>query len=311
MSVEQLTDDEIRGSKWYYQVELRPGVYTAGIERRTAAMVRALLERIDLTNARCLDIGAQEALISVSLARLGSSEVVAYDRVDRTASIDLVREAYDVEFDYRHGMELAGLPSALARPGYEPFDVVVFAGVLYHLLDPLAGLGVARSFVRENGLLLVETATVLDDEPVLHFNAAGRHYPGSTYFLPSLGWLDYALRMLRLKPIDCVHISKPEIGSQGRVAIVCRATDRPLALGGDSWMSGPWIDKDMRGVSLDYAVLASSRPGMRLDKMAGDLPLHPETDSVDVFQAVLRMPAIPRSEKKGKLNLSDYARDVI
>lgn len=48
-ALQTLTDEEIRQTRWYYQVELRPGVYTDGPEQHTAAMVRSLVEHIDLT----------------------------------------------------------------------------------------------------------------------------------------------------------------------------------------------------------------------------------------------------------------------
>ncbi|HMB90209.1 MAG TPA: methyltransferase domain-containing protein, partial [Rhodothermales bacterium] len=152
-TLQTLTDDEIRQTRWYYQVELRPGVYTDGPEQHTAAMVRSLAERIDLAGTQCLDLGTQEGLMAVSLARLGAETVVAYDRLDLSDRIAMVKEAYEVDFDYQHGLYLHELSAALQTAGYDPFDVVVFAGVLYHMIDPLAGLGTARSFVRENGLL--------------------------------------------------------------------------------------------------------------------------------------------------------------
>lgn len=42
--------------------------------------------------------------------------------------------------------------------GQGPFDVVVFAGVLYHMIDPLAGMAIARSFLREGGIAVLETS---------------------------------------------------------------------------------------------------------------------------------------------------------
>lgn len=176
-----LTDDAIRTASWYYQVELRPGVYTGGRERHTASMVREILEDIDPEGSSCLDVGTQEAVIPVCLSRLGAETVVTYDRLDLSDRITLVKEAYDVDSDYRPGLLLSELPGALDDAGYAPFDVVVFAGMLYHMIDPQDGLGTVRGFVREGGLVLVETAAIVSEEMVFFFNAEGRFYPGSTY----------------------------------------------------------------------------------------------------------------------------------
>jgi hypothetical protein len=269
-------------------------------------MVRELLECVEVKGGRCLDIGTQEALISVSLARLGAGQVVAYDRLDLTSRINLVKQAYGVDFDYLSNIQLSELSDALRRTGHAPFDLVVFAGVLYHMIDPLAGLGIARSFAREKGLVLVETSAIVSNDKVLYFNDAGSHRPYSCYFLPSLGWLDYCLRMLRLRPIDCRHISSPTIGSSCRVAVMCRAEDRPIALSGDDWMTKPWVEHDFRAVSLDYAALASRAPEVGCDVCAEPLRFHEETTAVDVFETVRQSRPWKRNEMKARLNLADY-----
>ena len=302
----RLTDDEIRASRWYYQVELRPGVYTQGPEQHTSAMVRSLLERIDLHGAHCLDIGTQEAVNTVALARLGAEHVVAYDRLDLSPRIDLVKEVYEVAFDYRPGLLLSELPAALRAERKGPFDVVLFAGVLYHMIDPLGGLGTIRSFAREGGLVVVETAAIVSDEMVFFLNAAGALGPYSTYFKPSLSALDYCLRMLRLKPIDCVHISKPEIGSRCRVAVVCRALPAPLPFPDDTWMGAHWVEQDFRAVSLDYDALASDAPAVGYERRGEGLVFHDATGSVDIFQTVMQSRVWKRDAVKARLNLSDY-----
>lgn len=309
-TLHELTDDEIRAFSWYYQVELRPGVHTQGRLHFTAAMVRALLERTDLEGTRCLDVGTQEALTAVSLERLGAEKVVAYDRLDLTARIDLVREAYGVEFEYWRGLQLNELPGRLADAGHGPFDVVVFAGVLYHMIDPLAGLGTVRGFVREQGLVIVETAAIVSDEMVLYFNAAAQLYPSSSYFMPSLSWLDYCLRMLRLKPIDCLYFAKGEDGTVGRVAVVCRAVDRPVAFPDDTWMGQHWVEMDFRAASLDYDRLASDAPEVPYAPGREALLFHEETGSVDIYRTVMQSRPWKRDPEKARLQLSDYREDV-
>jgi hypothetical protein len=84
---------------WYYVIELGPGLYTPGKERPNVGLTRRLLHKVEIeSGARCLDIGAQEGLVSILLGRRGG-EVVAYDRIYPEERIRLVREALGADFE--------------------------------------------------------------------------------------------------------------------------------------------------------------------------------------------------------------------
>jgi SAM-dependent methyltransferase len=252
LSIGRLVDaEEIKkrrafNHRWYYNLELAPGLFTPGRDHRAVAQTRNLLRRVDIESggadgggARCLDVGIQEAMITLLLDRRGGSEVVGYDRVLRQARLNLVREALKPDFKLIGGMKLADLPAALAEERYDPFDVVVFSGVLYHMFDPLGGLAIVRGLVRNGGICLVETTVALDDSDAMHFNRAGRFTPRGLWFVtPRL--LEYLLRFLRLKPLDVVHVpgAAAEDGkpAQGRIAIACRAVPDPVGEPGDAWI---------------------------------------------------------------------------
>jgi tRNA (mo5U34)-methyltransferase len=65
---------------------------------------------------------------------------------NRTAASD------DMRFETRDVYDLAD-------SGLEPFDVVLFNGILYHLPDPIAGLKIAAELTRE--LLIINTSTTI------------------------------------------------------------------------------------------------------------------------------------------------------
>ena len=57
--------------------------------------------------------------------------------------------------------------------GDRRFDLVLMAGVLYHVFDPLYAISTARHLARHNGLALFETHYLRDEErPVMLFNPA-------------------------------------------------------------------------------------------------------------------------------------------
>ena len=63
------------------------------------------------------------------------------------------------------------LHSILQAVGGTQFDLVLMAGVLYHVFDPLYAISTARQLTRHHGLALVETHFLRDEQrPVMMFN---------------------------------------------------------------------------------------------------------------------------------------------
>ena len=112
----------------------------------------------DLRGARALDIGCNAGFYSFELARRGA-QVLAVDvdehylRQARWAAGELGL-ADRVELRRLGVYELAGLD-------VEPFDVVLFLGVLYHLRHPLLALDIVSALT--GGLLVVQTLTMPGD----------------------------------------------------------------------------------------------------------------------------------------------------
>jgi SAM-dependent methyltransferase len=310
--LDDFSDDAIRQLNWYYRVELRPGVFTGGRRRGTLGMVRHQIGNMDVAGRRCLDIGTQEGAVATVLAQAGAGRAVAYDRLDLSDRIALVKQAHGVDFDYQHSCQLDDLPRRLQVSGEGPFDVVIFAGVLYHMIDPLGGIALARSFVREKGLFLLETSAIVSPQPILHFNSQGRFYPGSNYFQVTLGALDYFLRMLRLQVIDCHYCQGAYLSWAGRlwsllgrrsgnqlcrVSVVCRAVGEPLPVASDKWMKKPFIASDFTARQLDFERLRSASPAVDYRRGENRLTYHRDLDSVDLYRSVVRgIPLIPKKD---------------
>ena len=182
--------------------------------------------------------------------------------------------------------------------------LVVFSGILYHMIDPLAGLGMARSFVREDGLFIIETSAFITDELVLKFNGGGKYYKGSNYFQVGLGCLDYFLRMLRLRPIDCVFEKRN--WDICRVSIVCRAESAPIALGEDEWINKQFVRKDFHAYNLFYDKLKSDKPEVAYEPInKSKLVYHEGTNCVNLYETVVQNEKHETTDKQGMLHLSD------
>jgi SAM-dependent methyltransferase len=113
--------------------------------------------------------------------------------------------------------------------GRYQFDLMVFSGVLYHLMSPLEYLLHCRRLVRPGGLILVETCyDPSSAEMSLAFNM-GMDEPAfpepTTYFLPSEPAL---LALLRSASFDCLGTVRLAGGSK-RITALARA-ERPSAV---------------------------------------------------------------------------------
>ena len=134
------------------------------------------------------------------------------------------------------------------------FDVVNFSGVMYHMVDPLAGLAIARSFVREGGLLMLESAGHGRTNTSARSTTAANCIRVTTSCLDRHAGLlaahvapgDRRLRLPRRRhlPVGGDH----------------QATAGVVAEPGDKWMTEHWVWQDFVPFGLKYDELRSTAP---------------------------------------------------
>ncbi len=208
---------------WYYKIELEKGNFSDGISRPTLALARKLLRNVDVHEKDCLDIGTTEAVIPVLLKRNGARSVMGYDKVDSSQKIELIKNVYNTDFEYRHSLLLPQFQESLDG---RFFDLVVFSGVFYHLVNPMGLLSLVRGFCKVGGLFLFETCTVHDSEEKMVFGSRG--WFGENYFFATTAFLDYVLRMIGLEPINVVYANPLSPNKVSRTSILCRS--HPMAM---------------------------------------------------------------------------------
>jgi tRNA (mo5U34)-methyltransferase len=113
----------------------------------------------DLSGARALDIGCNAGFYSFELARRGA-DVLAID-VDEHYLRQARWAAGELGLADRVTLRRLGVYD-LAALDVEPFDIVLFLGVLYHLRHPLLALDGLAPLV--GGTLVVQTLTMPGDE---------------------------------------------------------------------------------------------------------------------------------------------------
>ncbi|MCW3030405.1 MAG: Methyltransferase type 12 [Solirubrobacterales bacterium] len=106
-----------------------------------------VLRGLSTISGRVLDVGCGEGSWAPRLREAGASELVALD--PSAAAIARATERYDAAVvGTLEGTELAQL-------GGRPFDVVIVADVLEHLVDPWRALQILRGWAAPDALLAV------------------------------------------------------------------------------------------------------------------------------------------------------------
>lgn len=211
--------EEIARIKWFHSMNLGRGLVTNGVIDVARSLRQYQLPE-DLRGKTFLDIGAWDGAFSFEAERRGARRVLATDwfiwkgmgwgskegfdtarRALASKVEDLTIDVYDI------------CPERIGK-----WDVVLFAGVLYHLQNPLLALQRVASVTSE--LLVLETAIDFRfcRRPAVAF------YPGrelnddpTNWCAPNLSALRGMLRVCGFREIRAVH--KTSVFSQLRTAV--------------------------------------------------------------------------------------------
>ena len=162
LSITMADADRLR---WFHSIDLGNGIITKG--RRSLESIQHNADIVfkgGIAGKTVLDIGAWDGAFSFEAERRGATRVLATDHFcwvgagwGKKASFDFARTALASRVEAK----VIDVPDISAET-VGRFDVVLFLGVLYHLLHPLLILERIAPVARE--LLVVETETALDDE---------------------------------------------------------------------------------------------------------------------------------------------------
>jgi 2-polyprenyl-3-methyl-5-hydroxy-6-metoxy-1,4-benzoquinol methylase len=128
---------KLTGRSCYHRYEVEPGLFTPGqyLDLEPARCLDELGVPQDLSGLRALDIGAWDGPLTFELERRGA-RVTALDIQDPDITVfNAVKEIKHSAATYVRGGVYEALPAVLGT-----FDLVVFAGVYYHLKNPVLAL---------------------------------------------------------------------------------------------------------------------------------------------------------------------------
>jgi tRNA (mo5U34)-methyltransferase len=154
-------EERVRRTPWFHSIDLGNGIVTPG--GKTPAVHQkeyaAIFDPVDMRGRSVIDIGAWNGAYSFEAKRRGAARVLATDHfawrhpaLRGREAFELARSVLDIDLEVGE----LDIP-ALTPERVGTFDVVLFLGVFYHLLDPIAALRQIAALARE--VLIVETHT--------------------------------------------------------------------------------------------------------------------------------------------------------
>jgi len=176
MNMDASVKNEIERINWFHHIDLGEGIITQGQYDNFLTLKRIKMPT-DLKGKTVLDIGAWDGFYSFEAENRGAKRVLATDSYVWKAKdwaskkgFELARKVLksnveDLEIDV---LDIS--PKIVGK-----FDVVLFIGVLYHMLHPLLALEKVFSVTKE--LAIIETATDMlgVERPAIGF------YPNSEF----------------------------------------------------------------------------------------------------------------------------------
>jgi tRNA (mo5U34)-methyltransferase len=163
---------------WWHSIRLNDGRVTPG--RKPLHVMDQECARtfgpVDLVGKSVLDVGAWNGGFSIEAARRGAGRVVALDHATWKNPMFRGRTVFEIAKRLCN-VAIEAIDQDLDVPQLSlshlgTFDIVLFLGVFYHLLDPLAALKEISRLARDVLILETHIEETADPRPTMIF------YPG-------------------------------------------------------------------------------------------------------------------------------------
>ena len=190
MPLTEALKNQVDALAWYHAIDLgeyqTPGRFSPPLPPNVTLFgVMDILQDIPVSGMRCMDVGPAHGLISFGLALKGA-DVVAINIGSPTKGphFAVLEQIFDVSILYQAPCSVADAPQQFTPAS---FDLIVCAGVMYHLINPAEVFFRLRPLLKRGGILVMETVYYPEsDQPVLVLNSVnGTFAQPTTYFLAS------------------------------------------------------------------------------------------------------------------------------
>jgi SAM-dependent methyltransferase len=157
-----MTDEELKEEidkyLWFHSFKLNNNVSIEGRWGTARAdMVEGCMKRLDYTDKKVLDIGCRDGYFSFIAEKAGAESVYGIDNCVSEAAVNFLIPYFNSQ------VKMEELSLYDLNKTDEQFDIIVFAGVLYHLRYPFWALQVIADKMPMGGKMILETAVTVDN----------------------------------------------------------------------------------------------------------------------------------------------------
>lgn len=229
---------------WYHKINLGNGIITPGYEfDKIWSNTHNVVDKLEYSNKQVLDLGSWDGYWAFYAEARGARQVLATEsRLKALENCLFCKAALESKVIPLFNCKVQELTSALNIRGFEPnFDIVHHLGLLYHLRDPYLSLTECRKVMKTGGILVLETACVLDDKKSFLFHNGvpnNFHFYGlSDTWAPSTLCIKEMLKRSMFEPVREQEWSisqKAKVQHGGEILELCRITAIAEAVGKDN-----------------------------------------------------------------------------
>jgi SAM-dependent methyltransferase len=120
-----------------------------------------------LEGKKILDVGCWTGGTSLLLSAMGA-EVVAIEEVKKyTESLNYLKYAFDITNLKPRNLSLY---DCTIPEFQDTFDIIFFAGVLYHISDLIIGLRILFNCLKDGGTILLESGCINSKKPIIEYD---------------------------------------------------------------------------------------------------------------------------------------------
>lgn len=174
---------------WYHRYEIYPGVWTPGVYDPSGTYDMLKLPE-DLSGMRILEIGPADGYFTKRMTAAGA-HVTAVDYCDRDHHrFSVMEKLAGRQYDF-HQANLYDIP----KLNFQPFDIVLFLGVLYHLPDMVKAFATLRPLVKKRMFLDGQISRFAEDKPIaVYLPAASFNNDMTNFWAPNAACCEAMLK---------------------------------------------------------------------------------------------------------------------
>lgn len=199
---------QVEQIKWFHTIDLGNDITTNGVDD-SVNKLKTLKMNGYVSRKSVLDIGAWDGFFSFEAEKLGASKVVAVDpfmwndnQWGSKKGFTLAQQALNSKVQDLNLNDISEIQTL------DPFDVVLFLGVFYHLKDPFTLLEKVANIT--NDMLILETELDIrnNDFPMMSFNYNKEVFEDHTnYWFPNPKGMEALLKTVGFKEVKMVYKS--------------------------------------------------------------------------------------------------------